>query len=164
MESHERLDRWSGFSCSKRYVMETKKTIRVVLADDHPMVRRGVRRILEKSSDIVVVGEADTGASTLCLVYDLKPDVLLLDIEMPDMKGDQVTRELRRRRFPISIIVLSGCDDGHFMEEMLQMGADEYLVKDTSPDTIRQAVHQVAQNSSRFSSIYRPPLTSFIFP
>jgi DNA-binding NarL/FixJ family response regulator len=144
--------------------METKKNIRVILADDHPLVRRGVRRILEKSSDIIVVGEAGTGAATLRLVSELKPDVLLLDIEMPDMSGDQVTRELRSRKFPVSIIILSGCDDNHFIEEMKLMGADGYLVKDASPDKIRQAVYQVSQNPSRFSSFDWPALISFIFP
>jgi DNA-binding NarL/FixJ family response regulator len=125
--------------------MDNKRTIRVLLADDHPMIRRGIRRILEKGAEFAVVGEAGTGIEALRLVQELKPDVLLLDIEMPDMKGDEVARELRNRNFPLSVIILSGCDDQHFIQEMLQMGVDGYLVKDESPDKIRQAVHQVSQ-------------------
>ncbi len=125
--------------------MEIQGTIRVILADDHPMVRRGIRRILEKCSDFAVVAEADTGITALRLVQELKPDVLFLDIEMPGMKGDQVAREVRKMNFPVSILILSAHDDPHFVEEMLQAGVDGYLIKGESPDRIRQAVYQVSQ-------------------
>ena len=140
---------WPGHLCNGRCEMEIQRTIRVILADDHPMVRRGVRRILEKCSDFAVVGEADTGLDALCLVQELKPDVLLLDIEMPGMKGDQVARELRNMNFPVSILVFSTCDDAYFVQEMLQEGVDGYLTKDASPEKIRQAVYQVSQNYAR---------------
>lgn len=142
--------------------MENKRTIRVLLADDHPMVRRGIRRILEKGEDFAVVGEAGTGIEALRLVQELKPDVLLLDIEMPDMKGDEVARELRNRNFPLSIIILSGCDDPHFIQEMLQMGVDGYLIKDHAPDAIRQAVYQVSQKNMQ-SPATRSVGNSFLF-
>lgn len=80
--------------------MDNKRKIRVLLADDHPMVRRGIRRILEKGAEFAVIGEAGTGIEALRLVQELKPDLLLLDIEMPDMKGDEVAREFKEQEFP----------------------------------------------------------------
>jgi DNA-binding NarL/FixJ family response regulator len=128
--------------------METNKTIRVILADDHPMVRRGIRRILEKVSNILVIGEADSGAAAIRLVHDLHPDVLVLDIEMPDMKGYQVAYELRQSSFRVSIVVLSACDDEHFAEETRLWGADGYLGKGETPERIRHEVYRVSKKYS----------------
>jgi DNA-binding NarL/FixJ family response regulator len=141
--------------------MDNKRKIRVLLADDHPMVRRGIRRILEKGAEFAVIGEAGTGIEALRLVQELKPDLLLIDIEMPDMKGDEVARELRNRNFPLSIIILSGCDDPLFIQEMLQIGVDGYLTKDQPPEAIRQAVYQVSQRNMQVSAT-QPVGNSFL--
>jgi DNA-binding NarL/FixJ family response regulator len=124
--------------------MEIKKTIRVILADDHLLVRRGIRKLLEKSSNILVVGEAGTGATALRLVQELLPDVLLLDIEMPDINGTQVVQELRKKHAPVSIVILSACDDPHFIEETLRMGVNAYLTKSESPARIRETIRLAA--------------------
>jgi DNA-binding NarL/FixJ family response regulator len=123
-------------------VMEIQKTIRVILADDHPIVRRGIRRILEQAPDIFIVGEAGTGADTIALVRELDADVLLLDIEMPDIKGHQVARQLREDHSPIVILILSACDDDHFIGEILKGGVDGYIHKSETPEKIRQAVYR----------------------
>jgi two-component system, NarL family, response regulator NreC len=133
--------------------MEFDKTIRVLLADDHAMVRRGLRRILEKVPHIVVIGEAGTGAAAIQLVHELKPDVLLLDMEMPDMKGYTVTRQLRDCNVPVSILVVSACDEEYFMEELLRDGADEFLSKGVSPEAIREAVYRVFAKHSQVSVV-----------
>jgi DNA-binding NarL/FixJ family response regulator len=138
--------------------MEIKKTIRVILADDHLLVRRGIHKLLEKSSSILVVGEAGTGAAALRLVQELVPDVLLLDIEMPDMKGTQVVQELRKMHSPVSIVILSACDDPHFIEETLRMGVNAYLTKSESPARMRETIQQAA---TKYAAIV--PLLAFLF-
>jgi DNA-binding NarL/FixJ family response regulator len=125
--------------------MKTKNTIRVILADDHELVRRGIRKMLEKASNITVIGEASTGAGALQLVQELKPDVLLLDMEMPDIQGSSVARQLRINHVPVSIIILSACDDDHFIEEILKLGVDGYLNKSESSERIREVVFKVSE-------------------
>ena len=128
--------------------MKINNTIRVLLADDHASIRRGIRRILEKNSNICVVGEASTGMDALRLVQELKPDVLLLDIEMPGVKGIHVVRELRAKDVPVSIIILSACDDDYFIKEILKAGVDGYLHKSESPSKIREAISRVSKKYS----------------
>lgn len=127
--------------------MKLKNEIRVILADDHALVRRGIRRILEKTSDILVIGEAGTGAEAIHLVQELTPDVLLLDMEMPDMSGHHVIQVLRIRNSRVSILVLSACDDHHFIAETLREGVDDYLHKSETPAKIREAIYQTVKKN-----------------
>lgn len=122
--------------------------IRVILADDHMLIRRGIRRILEKHPDICVVGEAGNGTDAIRLVQQLRPNVLLLDLEMPDLQGIQVARELRARKVPVSIIILSACDDEHLIKEILKAGVDGYLSKSDSPSKIREVISSVSKKYS----------------
>jgi len=128
--------------------MEIEKTIRVILADDHPLVRRGIRKLLEKAPNIHIVGETDSGAEAICLVQELDPDVLLLDIELPDMNGIRVIRELRRNHAPVAIVILSACDDPHFINETLKMGVNAYLTKSESPVKICEVIQRVSTISA----------------
>lgn len=117
--------------------------IRVVLADDHAMIRRGIRRMLEKDTRILVIGESGTGAGAIHLVRNLQPDLLVLDIEMPDMKGYEVARELRAMETSVSIVALSSCDEDSFIEEVLQAGIDAYLPKSEAPSKIHEVIDRV---------------------
>ena len=119
--------------------------IRVVLADDHPRIRAAIRRFLEKSPDISVVGEASNGYEALELVENLSPDLLLLDMEMPLLDGLHVATRLQEIGSPVRILVLSAYDDQEYRMSVLQKGASGYLVKDDLPDTLVQAVHAVAR-------------------
>src|SRR5215216_4061395 len=141
--------------------MINKNTIRIILADDHAMIRRGIRKILEKASSICVIGEASTGMDALRLVQELEPDVLVLDIELPDMRGISVARELRANQVPVSIVILSACDEDYFIEESLRVGVDAYLKKSESPARIREVILRAAKLRSAVAAI---PLVGVLLP
>jgi two-component system, NarL family, response regulator DegU len=118
--------------------------IRVVIADDHAIMRVGIRNILSRSDKIEVIGEASNGAEALELIQELNPDVLILDMEMPVMDGVEVARRLKGSKSPVNILVLSAYDDRQYILEMLNMGAAGYLIKDEAPEVIVTAVQSIA--------------------
>jgi DNA-binding NarL/FixJ family response regulator len=121
------------------------KPIRVVVVDDHPIVRAGIITLLGGEPSITIVGEAGSGEDALALVRELKPDVLLLDIEMPGIKGYEVARRIQEECLPVSILVLSAYEDRNYIQELLSLGASGYLVKEEAPGAIVEAVQKVAQ-------------------
>jgi DNA-binding NarL/FixJ family response regulator len=126
--------------------------IRVVLADDHPVVRNGIRHLLEKVVDIEVLGEASTGGEALKLVQELKPDILLLDMEMPDLNGREVAAKLQQIGSPVKVLALSAYDDPVYIRELLESGAAGYLVKEEAPETIVEAVRGVSHGEQGWVS------------
>ena len=129
-----------------------QESIRIVLADDHPVVRQGIRSMLEKASDLVVVGEAGGGEEALRLVDHLAPDVLLLDMEMPDISGLEVARRLLADGSPVHVLALSAHDDEQYIFGLLDHGAAGYLTKDEAPSTIVEAVRGVARGEKGWIS------------
>jgi len=127
-------------------------TIRVLLADDHPVVRTGIRNLLEKAVDIDVVGEASSGSEALKLVEECNPDVLLLDLELPDVKGTEVAQKLQKSGSTVKILILSAYDDRAYIQEVLQLGAAGYLMKEEAPEAIVEAVHGVANGENGWVS------------
>jgi DNA-binding NarL/FixJ family response regulator len=121
-----------------------KKPTKVVLVDDHDMVRAGIRSILERTEEIEVIGEARDGLEALNLVEELVPDILLLDVEMPKMSGRRVAQELRDRELPVRIIALSAHDDNQYILGMLSRGVAGYLTKDEVPNLLIHAIRGVA--------------------
>lgn len=105
------------------------------------MTRRGIRRMLEKDSTILVVGESSTGVGAIDLVHKLQPDILVLDMEMPDMKGYYVAQALRTSRVPVTILALSACNDDHFIQAAMRSGMDGYLNKSEAPAKLRELIH-----------------------
>lgn len=117
---------------------------RVVIADDHPFIRVGIRGILQRMGDVEVAGEAENGLQALDMVRSLEPDILLLDIEMPGMQGIDVARELKKQGHKVPILVISAHEDKHFILGMLKNGAAGYLVKNEVPEAVARAVRGIA--------------------
>lgn len=127
-------------------------TIQVVLADDHQVMRASIRDLLEKVDDIEVVGEADNGTEALRLVEASEPDVLLLDMEMPGLKGAEVARRLQEMGSGVRILALSAYDDRQYILSMLNSGAAGYLIKGESFQTILEAIRGVAEGEEGWVS------------
>ncbi len=128
------------------------KVIRVVLADDHPVVRSGIRNLLERAPDIVVLDEASDGEHALRLVSEHAPDVLLLDMEMPGVSGLEVARQLQASASTVRVLGLSAYDDEEYVFGLLASGAVGYLTKEEALDTICDAVRGVARGEEGWLS------------
>jgi DNA-binding NarL/FixJ family response regulator len=120
------------------------RPVRVVLVDDHAVMRLGIRNLLSRSTDIQVIGEASNGLEALEAVENLHPDVLMLDMEMPIMDGVEVARRMRAADSPTKILAFSAYNDKFYVQSLLDMGASGYLTKDEDPSTIIEAVLRVA--------------------
>ncbi len=125
--------------------------IRVLVADDHTIVRTGIRHVLESEAGFEVVGEASTGAEALELAASLQPDVAVLDISMPGESGLRVAAELRQRSPSTHILILSMHDNTEYVLESLRAGAHGYLLKDTAATELRGAIRAVRRGESFFS-------------
>jgi two-component system, NarL family, response regulator DegU len=126
--------------------------IRVVIADAHPVIRLGMRKLLEQSAGIEVIGEATDGDQALKMAEELSPDVLLLDMEIPNQKGVEVTRIIREKQLPVKILAMSADDEKDYVHEVLSNGASGYLMKDEQPDVIIEAVRGVARGEQGWFS------------
>jgi DNA-binding NarL/FixJ family response regulator len=124
--------------------------VRVVIADDHPVVRSGIRDMLDGADGIEVVGEATCGPEALEQVEDTHPDVLLLDVEMPEMSGVEVAQRLQERSHPVRLLALSSYDDQEYVQGLLDGGASGYLTKENAPELIVEAVRAVAEGEVRW--------------
>ena len=116
----------------------------VLLVDDHHVVRRGIRALLENEAGIHVVGEAGTGVEAARLTQQLKPDVLIIDLMLADMSGLEVIRQVRKRAPATSAVVLSMYGNDCYVVEALQAGAKAYVLKDSPPEELMRAVREAA--------------------
>ena len=119
--------------------------IRVMITDDHLIVREGLRLILETADDIEIVGEAVDGAECLRLVPELNPDVILMDLQMPRMDGITAIEHLRKDHPEIAIVILTTYNEDDLMIRGLQLGACGYLLKDSSRENLLDAIHAAAK-------------------
>ncbi len=136
--------------------------IRVLLVDDQTLIRQGIRMLLSTESDIQVVGEAANGHEALHQVEALSPDVVLMDVRMPELDGVSATREIVTLRPNLGVIILTTFDDEEYIFEGLRAGARGYLLKDISSDEMADAVRIVARGGALIQpSITRKVLSEF---
>jgi DNA-binding NarL/FixJ family response regulator len=126
--------------------------IRVVLADDHPVIRAYIRRALQRAPDIVVVGEASDGLEVLKLVCALEPDVVLLDFEMPGLNGIEAANKIHDEGYSMPIVIISSHNDINLVAAMFEYGVSGYVIKDEAQKDIVPAVHAVAHGDSGWVS------------
>jgi len=125
--------------------------IRVLVADDHPVVRVGLREILTRQRDIVVLGEAGTGAEVCKLVEQKAWDVIVLDVTLPDRSGLDVLKEIKRERPKLPILILSAYPEEDYAVRALRAGAAGYVTKSASPEELVRAVRRLAQGQRYMS-------------
>ncbi len=122
--------------------------ITVLLTDDHALVRTGIRRLLEDSGQVTIVGEADCGEDSLKMAQSLKPDVILMDVNMPGIGGVEACRRILQRNPKQKIIVLTIHNEQTFPKRLLEIGAKGYLTKDCGVDEMISAIKQVAKGGA----------------
>ncbi len=127
------------------------KKIRVILADDHHLVRKGFRALLDPEPDIEVVGEAVDGREAMELVEALYPDVLVMDLEMPGMSGLEAASRLKKKRLPVRILVLTMHKEPHHILEVLQAGVAGYILKDAAISDLVEGIRAVYRGESYLS-------------
>lgn len=128
--------------------MDKTEVIRVVLADDHTVVRKGIRDFLEEEDDIQVVAEATTGAEAVALTLEHRPEVAVLDIQMPEMTGIEAARQIKAKIPEVQVLVLTAYDDDPYIFAMLQAGASGYVLKNAPSEELVRAVRTVAAGGS----------------
>lgn len=122
--------------------------IRIIIADDHQIVRQGLKVLIEKESDMQVVGEAEDGPSAVRMAKDLAPDVVIMDVKMPDLNGIEATRQILSETPNMKIIALSMYPDQRFVMNMLRSGARGYVLKDCAFEELVQAIRMVMANKT----------------
>lgn len=125
-------------------VTSTVEPIRVLLADDHAVVRKGIREFLEEDGGVTVVAEAADGAGAVRLAGELRPDVAVLDVQMPGVNGIEATRQIKAAYPAIRVLILTAYDEDPYVFALLRAGADGYLLKNADPDDLVRAVKTVA--------------------
>jgi DNA-binding NarL/FixJ family response regulator len=137
-------------------------SIRVILADDHAVVRAGIRQFLDQAAGIRVVAEADSGQAAQQLIAQEQPDVAVLDIQMPEGSGIEVTRWVRANHPAVGVLILTAYDDDPYVMAVLQAGANGYVLKTAAPADIVQAVRDVHEGKSALDPAIAHKLLSHV--
>jgi DNA-binding NarL/FixJ family response regulator len=128
------------------------KKISVGIADDNSMIRSSLRKFLSLEENIIILGEAETGEGALCLVERLAPDILLLDMQMPDLNGLEVTSLLKVRKSPTAVLIVSAQEDPEYIRCVLSCGAAGYITKEEVPEYLLQAIRELMEGKKEWLS------------
>jgi len=142
---------------------KSKTKIRILLADDHHIVRAGVKQLLESANDLQVIAEAGDGEEAQVLIQKHKPDVAVLDVQMPKASGIEVTRWVRTHLPEVGVLILTAYDDDPYVMAVLQAGANGYVLKTSRADELIQAVRDVHEGKSALDPNVTRKLMSSIF-
>ena len=142
---------------------KSDQPIRILLADDHAIVRAGIRQLLEHAGDIQIVAEASDGEAAKSLIQQHRPDVAVLDIQMPKASGIEVTRWVRANMTGIGVLILTAYNDDPYVMAVLQAGANGYVLKTASPEDLIQAVHDVYEGKSVLDASITQKLMAHMF-
>ena len=138
--------------------MDTNSKIRITIADDHPVFRSGLRKIIEEDNEIEIIGEADNGEKAIELIQELKPDIALLDIDMPKLSGMDVLKEMRKKKIDIKTIFLTVYADEDIFDEAMDNGVSGYILKDSAIIDITHCLKTVASGKYYIS----PSVSDFL--
>ena len=131
------------------------KKIRIMLAENHVVVREGTRQLLDNEDDMEVIGEAGDGEEAVELAHQLRPDVIIMDVSMPKFSGIEATRQIKERDPSTIILILTGYDYDEYIFNLLENGAAGYLLKDVSGDELIQAVRKVYAGEQALHPLHR---------
>jgi DNA-binding NarL/FixJ family response regulator len=135
-----------------RKTLMVEKQIKVLIVDDHAGVRTGIKNLLQTAKDMVVVGEGGNGAEAIELVASREPDILLLDIELPDQRGDIVMRRIHELHPDMKVLAVSSYSDRDYILGMLENGASGYITKDEAPMMLLDAIRSIIHNGQSWFS------------
>ena len=124
------------------------ESIRIVIADDHPIVRQGLATVLSQDEDLEVVGQAENGAEAVSQARELHPDIILMDLQMPEMDGVEAIQIIKMVTSDIGIIILTTYDTDDYIFRGIEAGARGYLLKDSPPEEVLKAIHTVYKGES----------------
>lgn len=134
-------------------MMNSNKQISVLLAEDHMIVREGLKKLLETEKDIDVIGEASTGRLAVEMTRKLRPHVVIMDIAMPQLNGMEATRQILQEMPETKVIILSAHSDDAYIERVMALGAMGYLIKQTSAHFLSEAIREVWKGNTFFSPL-----------
>ena len=134
--------------------------IKILIADDHPVVREGIKQLLDLDDNIKIVGCASDGVECINLIKLLDPDIVLLDINMPRLNGIQVLKELKKLNIKVRVLMLTMHNEMEYIMEAVDVGCNGYVLKDSDSDTLRKAIYSIYDNQKFIQADLIPILNS----